>query len=147
MLWTGLGRIGWHADPWAQFRRLRRDLDALFSADNGRGAGDYPAVNVWHADDDIVVTAEMPGIDRKDIDVSVVGNTLTIRGSRQPDELDDTDTCHRCERGYGQFARTVQLPYDVDMDRVEATYQKGALRLTLPRAEASRPKKITVAGA
>lgn len=146
MLWPRSGRIGWDWDPWSEFRHLRREVNRLFEG-HGRAVGEFPAVSVWRNDDGAVVTAEIPGIDSKDLDITTTGSVLTIRGSRQPDESKEDRTYHRQERGYGRFVRTLQLPYDVDSDKVEAAYEKGVLRLTLPRAEADKPKKIAIAGA
>ena len=146
MLWPGFGESGWGWDPWMEFRRLQREVRRVLDGSDVSRGGDFPAVNVWSGPEDTVVTAETPGIDPNDLDITVLGNTLTIRGNRQPDQLEEGETCHRRERGYGRFGRTLELPYAVDADAVEATYGKGMLRLTLPRAEADKPKKITVAG-
>jgi HSP20 family protein len=107
-------------------------------------AGNYPAMNVWVNADGAMVTAELPGIDVDDLDISVQNNTLTMRGSRNPEELEEGDTYHRQERRYGQFQRTFQLPFEVEAGEVEATYEKGVLRLNLPRSEADKPKRIQV---
>jgi HSP20 family protein len=104
----------------------------------------YPAMNVWTNEDGAAITAELPGVNPEDIDISVVGDTLTLSGNRQPEELGDGDTYHRRERGYGQFTRTFQLPFPVEVDQTEAVFEKGVLHLSLPRAEADKPKKISV---
>ena len=147
MLWPGFGGSGWDWEPWSELRHLRREVNRLFEGVTSRGTGEFPAVNVWRSDEGVVVTAEMPGIDPNDLDISTMGSTLTIRGTRQPEELNQGETYHRRERGHGRFVRTIQLPYDVDADKVEAGHQKGVLRLTLPRAEADKPKKIAISGA
>jgi HSP20 family protein len=104
----------------------------------------FPAVNIWTARDDAVVTVELPGVDPASLDLSVVGDTLTISGSRDAEELAEGHTYVRQERPVGTFSRTVQLPYRVDPDQVDATYAKGILRIKLPRLEADKPKQITV---
>lgn len=144
MLWPSFGTFGWDWSPWDEIRNLRRELNRLFAGFGSRPAVEYPAVSVWSNDQSVVVTAEIPGIDPKDLDVTVMGNTLTLRGRRMPDELKEGETYHRQERGYGQFVRTLQLPHEVDADKVEAAYEKGILRLTLPRAAQDQPRKIQV---
>jgi HSP20 family protein len=128
--------------------RLRRDMNRLFAQMPTGLAGDtaqnFPAMNVWMDKDGVVVTAELPGVVPDDIDISVVGDTLTLKGSRQPDELEEGGTYHRRERRYGTFTRSFQLPFQVEPDQVEATFGNGALQISLPRAEEDKPKKIAV---
>jgi HSP20 family protein len=101
-------------------------------------------MNVWTNEEGGVVTAELPGVDREDIDISVQDDTLTLRGTRKRDEPEEGGTYHRRERGTGAFARTVQLPFRVEAGEVEATFESGVLNITLPRAEEDRPKRIAV---
>jgi HSP20 family protein len=101
-------------------------------------------MNVWANPDGAVVTAELPGVNPEDIDVSVVGETLTLTGSRTPEELKEGEKYHRRERGQGKFTRTFQLPFPVEADKVEAVFEKGVLHISLPRAEADKPKKISI---
>jgi HSP20 family protein len=107
-------------------------------------APSYPAMNVWTNEDGAVVTAELPGCNSENIDISVQNETLTVRGSRQPDEVQEGQIYHRRERGCGRFTRSFQLPFQVQADQVEATFSKGVLSISLPRAEADKPKKITI---
>jgi HSP20 family protein len=101
-------------------------------------------MNVWRNEEGVVITAELPGLKPEDIDISVVGDTLTLTGSRQAEELGENVKYHRRERGSGKFTRTFQLPFGVEADKVEATFEKGLLHIFLPRAEAEKPRKITV---
>jgi HSP20 family protein len=128
--------------------RLRREMNRLAS-DMPRWPGvsaapSYPAMNVWTNEDGALVTAELPGVDSEGIDISVQSDTLTVRGCCQPDELQEGETYHRRERRRGDFTRTIQLPFDVAAEQVEATFSKGILSISLPRAEADKPKKIAV---
>jgi len=104
----------------------------------------YPAMNVWTDQDGAVVTVELPGINPEEIEISVKNDTLALRGSRAPDEVQEGETYHRRERGSGSFTRSLQLPFQVASDKVAASYEKGVLSITLPRAEADKPKKITI---
>jgi len=145
MFGTGLNRYNnLYWDPWREFRRLQRDMNRMFGDFAGLTTREYPAVNLWTGDEDVVLTAEMPGVEASDLDVSVCDNTLTLRGSHKADTLQEGETYHRQERGSGSFVRTVQLPFAVEADKVEARLEKGILRLTLPRAEADKPKQIEV---
>jgi HSP20 family protein len=137
-----------YRSPWTEMQRLRRDIDRLFtdaSTDIRRpGAARYPAMNVWTNPDGAIVTAELPGINPEDIDISVQNDTLTLTGSRQPNALKEDEIYHRRERGHGGFTRSFQLPFHVEGGKVEAVFDKGILQVSLPRAEADKPKKITV---
>jgi HSP20 family protein len=138
---------------WQEMERMRRDMDRMFegAALQRRQPGGYPALNIWTSPDSAHVTAELPGVKAEDIDISVVGETLTLTGSRQPDEYQEGSQqdvrYHRQERGYGKFSRAIQLPFQVDAAKVEASFEKGVLHVSLPRAEADKPRKITVKAA
>jgi len=134
---------------WRDMSRLRRDMDKLFESSLPRWqrqrATSYPAINVYtNEEEGILVTAELPGINPNDLNISVTADTLTLTGSRQAEEMPESYQYHRRERGFGEFNRTFQLPYTVNKDYVEATFQNGVLRITLPRAEAEKPKQIAV---
>lgn len=135
---------------WREMDRLQREMNRLFddyAPSRLRRAAGYPAMNVWTNEEGLVITAEVPGVKPDDIDVNVVGDTLTLSGVRKPDELDESSRYHRQERGYGNFSRTIQLPYLVDVGKVEAAFKNGVLNITLPRAEEDKPKKIAVKAA
>jgi len=104
----------------------------------------FPAVNIWTNDDYAFVTAEVPGVDPKDIDIALVGGALTISGSRYMEELEENTRYHRQERGYGKFSRSIQLPFNVNAARVEANFKDGILSVNLPKAEEDKPRKISV---
>jgi HSP20 family protein len=131
--------------------RLQRELNRLFS-DTFSGVGvrtapGFPAMNAWTNEVGVVVTAELPGVKPEDIDISVVGDTLTLSGSRQPEKLSDGEKYHRQERRFGRFTRTFQLPFQVEADAVEALFEKSVLHLSMPRAEVDKPRKIAVKAA
>ena len=111
---------------------------AVFSAPS------YPAINIWTNDDGQLITAEMPGVHPEDINIDVNADALSISGERKPDEVAKDAAYHRRERGYGAFSRTIQLPFMVDPNKVEANFKNGVLMISLPRAEVDKPKKITV---
>ena len=137
---------------WEEMDKLQREMNRMFDSANTNRLGDrpinsydFPAMNVWtKADSGQVITAEVPGMNVDDLDIKVVGETLTISGSRPAPEEDENIRYHRQERGYGTFTRTIQLPFPIDVDKVEANYEKGVLKIWLPRAESDKPRKITV---
>ena len=132
---------------WRDLDRMQRDMNRLFNSYSPsvmRSAPSYPAINIWANDDGQVITAEMPGVDVKDIDIDVTADTLTLSGERNPDETTNGSSYHRRERVYGKFSRTIQLPFMVDANKVEAKFADGILSITLPKAEADKPKKIAI---
>ncbi len=137
---------------WEEMDKLQREMNRMFDStylnrflNQPLNSHDFPSMNVWtKADSGQVITAEIPGMDIDDLDIKVAGETLTISGSRPSPEENDDIKYHRQERGYGSFTRTIQLPFPIDVDKVEANYEKGVLKIWLPRAESDKPRKITV---
>ncbi|MBI4859246.1 MAG: Hsp20/alpha crystallin family protein [Candidatus Riflebacteria bacterium] len=139
MFWTLNGK---EFDPFAEVRQLQREMNRLFADMPTRSAQDFPAVNVWTGQNGYVVTAELPGVSTDELDISVIGDTVTIKGERRPDEIAPGESYHRRERGFGKFTRSFKLPRRVDAKEVQAEYRKGILKVTLPRAEEDKPKRI-----
>lgn len=139
MLWTELDRFGF-TDPWRTFERLNRAASGLLAP----SAGEFPPVNVWANGDNVIITSELPGLDPKDVDISVAGKSVTLRGSRAADEACEGECRHRQERWNGKFTRTIELPFIINQEKVEARFSKGVLQLTLLRAEADKPRKIAI---
>lgn len=134
---------------WSEMDRLRRDFDRLFEGPlptlYRQRSRSFPAINIWSNDNEgVIVTAELPGIDPEKIDISTTGDTLTLSGFCDPIDNPPRDRVHRQERVYRQFNREVQLPFTIDTDVVEATMKQGVLYVTLPRAEAEKPKQIAI---
>ncbi len=140
MLWYDLDRFGRWLDPWLEFERTNRFALGHVTPQTA----EFPAVNVWIAADLALVTTELPGIDPKAIDISVINDALTLRGSRQPDGLIESESYHRRERWQGQFTKTLELSFPVEVKKVETKYAKGILSISLPRAEADKPRKISI---
>jgi HSP20 family protein len=135
---------------WQEMDHLQREMNRLFESVYGEGnrvVSGYPAMNIWTNPESAVVTTELPGVSPENIDISIVGETLTLTGERQPEQLPEGARYHRQERGYGKFTRSVQLPFQVDAEKVDARFEKGVLHISLPRAEADKPKKIQVKAA
>lgn len=102
-----------------------------------------PAVNVYEQGDALLVEMELPGVKNEQVDISVVGNELTVKINR-PEVEQENVTYHRRERPVGSFNRVLRLPVEVDADRVEAELRDGVLSITLPKAENAKPRKINV---
>ncbi|CAM6003819.1 unnamed protein product [Sphagnum balticum] len=126
-------------------QRLQNSLNRLLTASVAPTASaELPLINIWTSENSVIVRAEIPGVAPEDVDISLVNETLTIRGSRKPEELKEGESRHRQERSYGQFTRSLQLPFGVEADLVQAKFSNGVLQITLPRAEAEKPRRITV---
>lgn len=127
------------------FGSLFDDEFELFplSTASAPGARAYTALNVWSDETAYFVEAELPGISFDALELSVLGSELTIAGDR-PEVVEEGVTYHRRERGAGAFKRVLQLPSDIDAERVSATLEGGVLTIELPKAEAVRPRRIAV---
>jgi len=137
-------RVGGTSDPLSEVQRLQRDVNSLFAGVASSQGVDYPAINVQLGVDDVIVTAEIPGLESDKTDISITRDVLTISGLREPEILKEGENYHRQERTSGRFTRTLQLPFMVDSGKVVARYEKGILSITLPRAEQDKPHKIAV---
>jgi HSP20 family protein len=103
-----------------------------------------PALDVYEGKDKYVISVELPGVEPADVDISVEDSTLTIRGERKFYQEVDEDSFHRVERRYGAFSRSLALPQTANTDAIEASFDRGVLTIEVPKAEAAKPKKITV---
>lgn len=103
-----------------------------------------PSVDIFEQDGNIVLKAELPGMDAKDVEIHVENNVLTLRGERKLDNEVKRESYHRVERSYGSFARSFTLPNVVDTERIKADYKDGVLRVTLPKKEEAKPKQISI---
>lgn len=103
-----------------------------------------PTVDVYEEKDDIVVKAELPGIDKDNIKVNLTDHTLTIKGEKKKEEEVNQENYYRCERSYGSFVRTVELPGEVHADKVKASFKNGILEVRMPKTEQAKVKEIKV---
>jgi HSP20 family protein len=140
MLWTDFDLI----TPWRDLYRLKDEMNKVFSGYQEKTSAEYPAVNIWSSADDALLTAEVPGIDAHNIELSISGDTVTLKGELTPEELKEDEGYHREERPNGKFARSIKLPFIVDNNKVEAECKNGILTVMLPKAESEKQKKITI---
>jgi HSP20 family protein len=111
----------------------------------GTNGGDaYFPIDLYETNDEVVVKASLPGVKPDDIDISVTGQLLTLKGESREEREENTQNFYRRERRTGTFVRQVSLPTEVESDKAEATFENGVLRLSLPKAEAVKPKTIKV---
>jgi HSP20 family protein len=144
---------------WEPFRELSTLQDRINRAFRESYTGQYrdndgddslttssfaPAVDVYEDEHQVTLKIEVPGIDEKDIDVRVEGNTLTVHGERKIEKEEKEENYRRVERQYGSFTRNFTLPTTVDSEKVTATYDKGVLKIALPKKAEAKPKQIKV---
>ena len=132
-------------DPFALMRGVMQDLGRTFQPQAPTAA--FPAVNVWRAADAVAVTAELPGVEPDDIEITVKENVLTLSGERRAPDLPEGATWHRTERGFGKFSRAVRLPFEADPANVEARFSNGALHVVVGRPAQDKPRRIEIRAA
>ena len=132
-------------DPFADMRRLQGAMNRLF--DGGRsveGSGFYPSVNFWAGQDSVVMSGELPGLTEQDIELTVKDTMISIRGTYPEPETGDDVIWHRRERPAGSFLRSIQLPFRIEPDQIDARFENGVLTVEMQRPEDDKPKKIQI---
>ena len=141
-------------NPIRDFSVLQNQMNRLFEdamgtwlgESNGRGStGWVPLADIYENENDLIVRAELPGVDPEMVDLRVENNVLTIRGERPFEQKVEQENYHRLERSYGTFSRSFTLPATIDADKIRAEYRDGILNLTLPKSEKAKPKRIQIA--
>lgn len=135
--------------PYDGFEKMRRDMDRIFENLSGRLSGEYsagvfPLMNISEDKDSFYIRSELPGMKANELDISVTADSLSISGERKIPEESGQAKYHRREREAGKFNRVVTLPGQIDPNSVEANSVDGVLTITLPKAEISQPRQITV---
>ncbi|MGI8919373.1 MAG: Hsp20/alpha crystallin family protein [Pyrinomonadaceae bacterium] len=141
-------------DPFRDLRSLQEEVNRLFSTNLTRGFGEEgigrgawnPSVDIYENKDQIILEAELPGMNRGDFELTVENNVITLRGERNFEKKDDNDNYHRVERSYGSFTRSFTLPQTVSAEGATAEYTNGVLRVTLPKREETKARRIEVTG-
>ncbi len=138
-------------EPFRDFERLRRNMDRFWDSFFERGVrrteeeGEWlPFLDVAETKDEIVVKAEVPGMDPKDIDISLSDGLLTIKGEKKQEREEKEEDYHLVERSYGTFTRSIRLPKEVRRDKISASYKNGVLKVTLPKSEEAKQKEIKI---
>lgn len=130
---------------WSEMSRLNREMDRLLSGTQSVSrAGVFPPLNLYDDGESIVIRAEVPGVDPKELEINATVNSLTIKGERKRPDIDEKASFHRRERDHGTFSRSINLPQEIDPGKVQASYNLGVLEVLLPKAEETKPRKIEV---
>lgn len=137
-------------DPWTEFKSLQEEINDLFDIDRfptTTGLFDRsvsPAIDVVEGDHEFTVTCELPGLEHKDIDVSIAANVLTVKGEKKNERKEKKGKYYKKESWSGSFQRTLPLPTSVSADKIAAELKDGILTITLPKKEEAKPKQISV---
>jgi len=140
-------------NPWKDLAILQNRINRLFGEpflrsgtseeDGGLGTW-YPDIDMFEQGDKIVITADLPGMDKKDVSVEVKDRVLTLKGERKLENEVKEDDYYRRERSYGRFQRSFTLPAEIDENKIKADFKNGVLKIELPRPEEQKPKQITI---
>ena len=144
--------IKWHPvhNLSSEFVNMQREIDRMFSAfrggvaDDGNGSAWLPAVDVVENDGSFVLRAELPGVNKDEVKITVQNDILTIKGEKKSETETKENQYSRIERSYGSFQRSFTLPHTVKSDKIEASYENGILTVTVPKADEVKPKQIEV---
>lgn len=138
-------------DPFREFSTLQDRMNRLFQQSYGDGREEAltsstfaPPVDVYEDEHNVTLKIEVPGIEEKDLDIRVENNTLTVHGERKFEKEEKEENYRRVERQYGSFTRSFTLPTTVNADEVKADYDKGVLKISLPKKPEAKPKQIKV---
>jgi HSP20 family protein len=141
-------------DPFRDLRSLQDEVNRLFSTNLTRNFGDEgiargawnPSVDIFENKDQIVLEAELPGMNREEFELTIENNVITLHGERRFEKKDESDNYHRVERSYGSFTRSFTLPQSVSAENASAEYRNGVLRVTLPKREEIKARRIEIQG-
>jgi HSP20 family protein len=139
-------------DPFRDLVTLRERMNRLFEdAFTSRGeekdlvASSWsPSVDIYETENEIILTAEVPGVDEKNIEIKLEDNTLSLKGERNFEKETKEENYHRIERAYGSFYRSFTLPGNIDQDNIKAENENGILRITMPKKSELKPKKVKI---
>ena len=138
--------------PFREFDKMRKEMDRLWDSflEGGlrrkteEGREWFPSFDVSETKNELVVKAEIPGMDSKDIDISLSDGMLTIKGEKKQEKEEKEADYHLVERSYGAFTRSVRLPSEVQSDKISASYKNGILKITLPKSEEAKKKEVKI---
>jgi HSP20 family protein len=137
-------------DPFRELRSLQDEMNRLFmtnlprtlSEEEMASGGWTPSVDIYESENEIVLEAELPGMNREDFEVSIENNVITLKGERHFEKKEEGDNYHRVERSYGSFTRSFSLPRTVSAEETKADFKNGILRVSLPKKEEARARRI-----
>jgi len=129
---------------WSELDQMQRAMNRLFDQISGDRVHHFPLINLYANAEGAVITAELPGFNPKNVQLTINGDELLMIGTRPKSELHSDEICHRQERSLSNFERHVRLPFAVDADKVQAKFKNGILTISLSRADADKSKKIQI---
>lgn len=136
--------------PFREFERMKKEMDRLWDSffERGPRTGErgewYPSLDMAETKNDVIIKAEVPGMDPKDIDISLSNGLLTIKGEKKQEREEKEGDYHLAERCFGAFMRAIRLPGEVQSEKIEASYKNGVLKITLPKSEEAKKKQIKI---
>ncbi len=139
-------------EPFRDFDRMKMEMDRLWNSfsegvlrrKTDEDGGWLPSLDISETKDDLVVKAELPGMDPKDIDILLSDGSLTIKGEKKQEREEKEENYHFIERSYGSFSRSVRLPKEVKHDKVNASFKNGVLKIVLPKSEEAKKKEVKI---
>jgi HSP20 family protein len=139
-------------DPYRDMITLRDRMNRLFEDLPGSRGEEKdlmthtwaPSVDIYETENEVVLSAEIPGVDEKDVEIKVEDNNLTLRGERKFEKETKEENYHRVERSYGSFFRSFALPSYIDQDRIEAEHENGVLKIRMPKRAELKPRKVKI---
>jgi HSP20 family protein len=132
---------------WEEMERFNRDWSRFFGGEHGQprfSSHVFPPINLYDDGESFVVRAEIPGIDKNDLEINATADALSIKGQRKRGSTTENASFHRRERDYGNFDRSVTLPLPINPEKIVASYKLGVLEVVLPKAEEMKPRKVAV---
>ncbi len=141
-------------DPFRELRGLQDEMNRIFNSnyptrftqEEMASGGWAPSVDIYESEGEIVLEAELPGMNREDFEVSIENNVITLKGERRFEKNEESENYHRVERAYGSFTRSFSLPRTVSAENTKADFNNGILRVSLPKKEEAKARKIEVSG-
>ncbi|MFP4014963.1 MAG: Hsp20/alpha crystallin family protein [Chitinispirillaceae bacterium] len=135
----------WTANPWKELERMRRDMDMLFSrSPMGTREPSFPLTNTYENKDELLIVAELPGVPKEEVNITMENGTLTLSGERKPAVSHNEAVALRRERSQGRFEKKIRIPVKVNDAGIAASFKDGVLTVKLPKAEEARPKQISI---
>jgi HSP20 family protein len=140
-------------DPFKDMVTLREKMNRMFEdvftgrTEEGKDRASStwaPSVDIFETEKELVLTAEIPGVDEKDIEIKIEDNTLSLKGERKFEKETKEENYHRIERSYGSFFRAFALPHTIDPEKIQATHENGVLKITMPKREERQPRKVKI---
>ena len=135
----------WPRDPLREFERVRREMENLFSRVSGLGESylEFPLVNIYESSDHLTLLAQVPGVNRDDLDINFHRNHLTLSGKRERGRYGSSEVL-RQEQSHGQFEKTIRIPFEIRSSEVSASFEDGILKVVMPKSEQARPRQIAI---